>query len=254
MPPILFTSLPFQIALMIHALKTGRPWYWVWILLIGSWIGVLAYVAVELLPGFTRSRSVRRAATSVMDKLAPERRLKVMRDQLELAPSLGNRLGLARECLRLGDFQSAEALLREGMSGLFATDADLMFALAEALFGQGRAHDARVTLDALLAAHPNFRSPEAHLLYARCLEAEGLTERALDEFAIVADSFPGEEARVRYARLLKQSAKDDPAKLDKARALLEESLRRLRLAPNYYRREQSQWAQAAERELSAPEK
>jgi hypothetical protein len=244
MPPILFTALPFQIALIIHAIKSGRSTMWVWVLLIGSWIGVIAYVAVELLPGLMNSRGVRRAASGVLDAVAPERRLKAIRDKLELAPTVGNRVALANECLRLNDFATAETVFREGLSGFYASDPDLLLGMAQALFGQSRFAEAQSTLEALIAANPQFRSPEGHLLFARCLEEQGHNDKALAEYAVVSESFPGEEARVRYARLLKRQGQSD-----KARSVLEESLRRARLAPPYYRRAQKAWLSEAERDL-----
>ncbi len=41
-----------QIALIIHVYRTGRPYWWTWILFMAPFIGGLAYVFIELLPGF----------------------------------------------------------------------------------------------------------------------------------------------------------------------------------------------------------
>ena len=44
-----------QLALIVHVFKTGRPFWWLWILLIAPVIGGIAYVLVELLPNLSAS-------------------------------------------------------------------------------------------------------------------------------------------------------------------------------------------------------
>ena len=57
--------------------------------------------------------------------------------------------------------------------------------------------------------------------------------------------FSGEEARVRCALLLKRDGR-----IAEADALFAESLKRASLAPKYYRREQREWLDIAQREIS----
>ncbi len=61
------------------------------------------------------------------------------------------------------------------------------------------------TLDDLIRLNPDFRSPEGHLLYARALETEGNADKALEEYKVLAQSYPGAEAAARYAQLLKRA-------------------------------------------------
>jgi hypothetical protein len=117
-----------------------------------------------------------------------------------------------------------------------------MLGLAQAQFGKGDASGARATLDELIRLNPDFRSPAGHLLYARALEAEGNMPKALEEYRVVAGSFPGAEAAVRYAQLLQaQGHKEEAQKV--ARELLQQA----RIAPGHYRRAQREWLEAAER-------
>ncbi|MEO7431006.1 MAG: hypothetical protein ABIR62_03080, partial [Dokdonella sp.] len=57
-------------------------------------------------------------------------------------------------------------------------------------------------------------------------------------------SYPGEEARLRYANLLRKEQR--PAE---SRQVLEDMLKRAKVAPRYYRRKESAWLDAAKREL-----
>jgi len=101
------------------------------------------------------------------------------------------------------------------------------------------------TLDALIKANPQFRSADGHLLYARCLEELGEHEAALKEYEVLARSYPGEEARFRYATLLKKHER-----FGDAQGVFQDMLKRARLAPRHYRRKEQEWLEAARRELA----
>ena len=243
--PILALSAILQLICIVHAVRNHRPYWWIFILMAGSFIGIAAYVLAELLPGLGADRAARKALTGVHDKIDPKRHKRAASWQLEVADTLDNRRRLAEESFNSGDFQQAEELYRSGMKGLYTTDPTLMLGLAKAQFAQDRPAEARQTLEALIAANPNFRSPEGHLLYARCVEAAGDVPAALHEYEAVAASFAGEEARVRYGQLLKRAGQ-----AAKAREVFEASLKHARISPKHYQRAQREWLAIAERELA----
>lgn len=117
-----------------------------------------------------------------------------------------------------------------------------MLGLARAQFGKGDATGARETLDDLIRLNPDFRSPEGHLLYARALESEGNVEKALEEYKVLAHSYPGAEAAVRYAQLLKSQGR-----AEESQAVVRELLEESRIAPAHYRRAQKSWLDTAEK-------
>ncbi len=59
---------------------------------------------------------------------------------------------------------------------------------------------------------------------------------------MVSASFPGAEAAVRYAQLLKAQGQ-----AEESRKVARELLQRARIAPGHYRRAQREWLEAAER-------
>lgn len=245
MHPLLLLSVLLQIGCAVHVLRTGRSMYWLLLLLIGSYVAVAIYLIAEVLPDLRHSRGARRALRDARDRIDPERHKRLASRQLEVADTLDNRLRLAEESLNVGDFQQAVELYRSGLRGQYATDPHLMLGLARAQFGLELPAEARATLEALIAANPEFRSADGHLLYARALEACGDTDQALEEYVAVTQGFPGEEARVRHALLLKRIGRQ--AESD---ALFAESLKRADLAPKYYRRDQREWLEIARRERS----
>ncbi|MGA7823809.1 MAG: tetratricopeptide repeat protein [Steroidobacteraceae bacterium] len=240
----LILSIVIQASLIVHVIKTGRNQIWIWVLALLSYAGILAYVAVELLPELLHSRAARRTARGMRRAMDPNADLRRYEDEVRVAGNVASRQRYAEELVRHGRCAEAIAQYREALSGLYEHDPNLMLGLAQAQFAAGDAPGARATLDALIQHNPDFRSPAGHLLYARALEGEGNIGKALEEYRVLAPSYPGAEAAVRYAQLLAaQGQRTEAQKV--ARELLEQA----RIAPGHYRRAQRDWLDAARRLL-----
>lgn len=244
--PFVILSAILQIACIMHAVRTGRVQYWPIIILIGSFIGCLAYFLVEILPEIRNSRTTRRVVAQVSRSIDPEKRKRDIAAQLDVADTVENRIRLADECLQLGDFQNARVLFDRCLQGPYAHDPNFLLGRARAESGLGLHAEARATLDTLIAQNPEYRSNDGHLLYATTLEALGETGKALDEYRVLELSFPGEEARIRYARLLARTGR-----LREARDVYEGILKREKTAPAYYRKKERAFFDAAKKELAA---
>ncbi|WP_240732328.1 tetratricopeptide repeat protein [Dyella terrae] len=245
MPILFYLSIAMQVACIVHVIRTNRPFYWIVFLVIGSYLTILVYTIVAIIPDLRhdpRGRQVARKAVAVID---PQRRRRELQRQIQLSNTVENRRRLADECLQSGDCANALELFDGLLAGMYATDPDFMLGKAQAQAGLNDFAGARQTLDALIAANPNYRSTDGHLLYARSLEALGETDKALDEYRVLADSYPGEEGRFRYAALLARTQR-----ITEAREVLNGLLDRARLMPGYYRRKEKEWLAAARSELA----
>ena len=241
---LLILSIIVQVALIIHVVKTGRNQIWIWVLALLSLPGAIAYIAVEILPELFRSRTAQRTARGLRKAMDPGADLRRYESEARVASNVASRQRYAEELVRHERYDEAIAQYREALTGLYEHDHNLMQGLAQAQFGKGDAAAARATLDELIQRNPDFRSPAGHLLYARALEAEGNVPKALEEYAVLAPSYPGAEASVRYAQLLQaQGRRAEAQKV--ARELLEQA----RIAPGHYRRAQRPWLDAAQRLL-----
>lgn len=242
--PFVIASLLVQIMLATHAVRTGRAQLWLWIIIVLPGIGSLLYVVIELLPEFFAGPAGQRAARDVTQVINPERDYRHLLAEFEVAPTVANKTRLAEECLRIGRNEEAVELYRGCLSGLHEHDVDLMLGLARAYFAANRYGDAVAAFNDLRARHPNVYSVEAHLIYARALEESGRTEGALAEYAVLADTYPGEEARCRYGLLLQKTGAIDAA-MAQFRAVVSSVNRRNR----QYRRAQAIWFESARRML-----
>jgi hypothetical protein len=243
---ILYLLLPYLIqgTAIVHCIKTGRNWLWIWVLI---WPGIglvaaLAYVAIEIFPDLFRSRAAQRTAKGFKRAVDPFADLRRFEEEARVAGNVAARQRYADELVRHGRYEEAAEQYRQALTGLYVHDPNLLLGLARAQFGGGAAAAARATLEELFRENADFLSPEAQLLYARALEAEGRAAQALERYQALAHSYPGAEAAVRYAQLL-----DIQGRRDEARRVARELLEQARIAPGHYRRAQRSWLDLAER-------
>lgn len=243
MPVLAILSLALQLFCVVHALRNGRDYRWLFLIMLIPVIGIGAYFFVEVLPGLRHHRQLNRAKHGLIRAIDPQREVRQMRQQLEVANTLENRAALASACVSAGQYPEAIELYQSCLK-IEEHNPELMHKLAQAYFGMQDYVRAKQTLAELIQHNPNFKSADGHLLYARTLEALGDTNGALQEYKVLIESFPGEEARVRYALLLKSLNE-----LDEAARTFNEVVKRAARAPKYYRRAQKSWVDVAKQNL-----
>ena len=236
-------SLIVQIGLIVHVLRTGREFWWIFILLFLPGIGSLIYIIVEIIPSLTGGLTARRAARKITNIVDPGRGLRRQALEYERSQSVETATGLASELIKDGKYDEAIKVCDEARSGIFEDDPTILQTLANAYFCAGEYSKTIETLDLLREKNPDFRSPEGHLLYARALEQDGSTDRALKEYEALVKYFPGAEARVRFAQL--HSRLGD---VETAKTMFHDVVQDARLAPRHFRKTQKEWIEIAKRE------
>ena len=244
MPLIFILTLAVQACLIVHVIKTGRNTLWIWAIALLPAAGSLAYIAVEVLPEIFGGRTARRAKAGVQRILDPNRDLRQAAVEVEISGNVDARRRLGEELYERSQFTEAIAVYQAGLRGVFEHDPTLLLGLAKAHFAGGDFASARAALERLILHNPDFKSTDADLLYARTLEAENALDEAEREYAAVAPGYPGAEARLRYAQLLKRRGKTD-----QARQIWKDLLDGAKLGPTHYRKAQAAWLDQARREL-----
>ncbi|MFI4891671.1 MAG: tetratricopeptide repeat protein [Steroidobacterales bacterium] len=237
-------SLLVQAGLIVHVIRTGRNTLWIWAIALLPAAGSAAYIVVELLPELFGSGSARRASRSMRRLIDPDRDLREASAAVALSGNVDARRRLAEQLFQRGDYERSIAVCQEGLRGVFEHDPTLLYGLARAQFAAGQFTAARDSLARLRLHENGLGSPEVGLLYARSLEAAGDLAQAQQEYAAIAPGFPGAEARVRYALLLKRLGRTQEAE-----RLLRELLDAAQLAPRHYRKAQAEWLDRAAAEL-----
>ncbi|MEX2201565.1 MAG: tetratricopeptide repeat protein [Dongiaceae bacterium] len=244
MPIVLVSVVLLQIACAVHAVRSGRPHYWIFIIIVAPMLGCIVYFIVAILPDMAQSRTARHAQASLVKAVDPDRDLRILTDRFETADTIDNRRALAEEYLSRGEHGQAIMLYEGALIGPHRDDPILLQGLAAARFEGRQYSKALATLDRLRAANPDYRSANAHLLYARSLEGAGRDREALDEYLALTSYFPGAEAKCRMAMLL-----DRLGRAADARPVYQDIVRSLDRAGRPYRDGQREWYELARRHL-----
>jgi len=203
MPLLGAVLLVVQFSFAFHALKTGRPYWWIFIIMGFPVMGCLIYYLVEVFPNSREHRSARKTARKIVRVLQPDVALKARAEELAICGSVDNKIALARECEEHQMFEEAYSLYESAATGPFAADANLLAGMARTALGLERWDAARSALDRLKIASPaHAANQNTRLFEARLLAGRGETDAAIAAFRALLPEFVGLEARYRYGELL----------------------------------------------------
>jgi len=183
----------------IHALRTGRSIYWLFILFSFPLLGSLVYLVVEVLPGTRMNRNVGTAARSVARSLDPGRELRQARRAFELSATVQNRMRLANALLSAGAASEAVQQFDACLQGPFSSDPEIRLSAARARLQNLQPTAALELLMALRQRNPEFRPEPVSVLTAQALAAEGRPDEARREFEAALARFDSVETRAQYA-------------------------------------------------------
>ena len=131
-----------QIAVAVHALRSGRPLWWLAVILFFPVLGALIYALVEILPEMRAARTIRRFGGEVVKAVAPDSELHRHAEELAVCGSVQNKLAMAQECTARGHFDEAITLYESAREGQFAQAPDVLLGLARVRFLNGEPQDA----------------------------------------------------------------------------------------------------------------
>jgi len=218
-----------QIGIAVHALRTGRPIWWLFGILFFPLLGALIYFLVEILPEMRASRAIGLLGGDIVKAVNPDSGLHRRAEELAVCGSIQNKLALAQECMRRGHFDEAIKLYESAREGPFTDAPDVLLGLARARFYNGEPAAARALLEPLAEAHPDYYPQDVAILKARAADAAGDSETAVRELEAMLDRSIGLEARYRYGEIL--AHKGDKAKARDELKNVVDHARRFRIGP-----------------------
>jgi hypothetical protein len=246
MPLLAVLVFAIQLCFAYHALKTGRPYWWLFVIMAFPVMGCILYYFIEVFPSSRESRRAAQAMRTLSKALDPDRTFNERVADLEACGSVDNRLALARSCLERKKYYEAAALYRSCMTGIHESDPNMRFGLASALELNSTFVDAATIAGRLLESHPKHRPAEVRMILAKALEGQSKLEEALPEFKLLAETYAGEEGRWRYGALLKRMGKTA-----EANEVFQTMLKRAERMPAHYREAQRGWLNFAKENMTA---
>jgi len=229
-----------QLACLLHVFKTGRPYWWMWVIFGFPIIGLAAYIFLEVRPSVGKMN-----VHSLLWRLkSHSERIAILRQNLEDSSTVRNRLALSDELHDAGLFDQECEVLSEGLRGAFKDDATLLMRLSQAHLEAGRSAEAQE----LLARTPHERSFEMQqqrtLLAARVDAANGRAAQAEQSLREQGARRKSEAPRYYLAEHLYRSGR-----ADEGAAILRDILLQYRRGTPVWRYQERRWYYAAKRLL-----
>jgi hypothetical protein len=200
-----------QFCFAFHVLKSGRPYWWIFIIMSFPVMGCVIYYFVEVFPASREHRSVHKAARKIAKALQPDADLKRRAEELAICGSVDNKMSLAEECINHQMYAEAEQLYESCLAGAFQSDGAVLSGLARAAVENRNWEKAAETIARLKTVAPKFRPLDVRLLEARVFEGQGRNDAALSVYQELVPIFVGLEARFRHASFLSQIGRQDEA-------------------------------------------
>ena len=243
MPLLGAILLIIQACFAYHALKTGRPYWWLFVIMGFPVGGCLLYYFIEVFPNTRESRKAEKAVQALVKSFDPDKSMREKVANLEDCGSVDNRMALAGSCMDRKMYREAISLYRSCLNGVYASDPNIRFGLGAALLGVDEFQEAHAVAQALRKSHPSFRAPEVQMVAARSLEGLGRFDEALTEYRVLADTYAGEEGRWRCGALLVRMGR-----AAEAGDVFQRMLRNAKRMPDHYREAQHEWLALAEQQ------
>lgn len=199
--PIIGLGVHVLIAIFfaVHAMRTGQPLYWLFILFSFPMLGSVVYFLTVFLPNSRLERGTRKAMVAAARSLDPTREIREARAAFEFTPTAQNQMRLAAALLEAGAAEEAAANYDACLKGPLASDPEIRFCAARAFLESGQAERALQHLQALRQDAPTFREEQVSLLLARSLAAARRSQEARSEFESALHRFGSFEAHGEYA-------------------------------------------------------
>ena len=231
-------EMVIQVYFAVHAIKSGRNG-WIFIILFFPVVGSLIYFFVEYLPEMQTSARARVSA-----KMGSPKMIKELQRVLEMTDSVKNRINLAEAYFHAGQYRHSIELLEKSLAGHNAKDPQILEGLCYSHFHNGDFPKVKEYLASLAEIQNGKLSDELRLLRAKTLEEMGEIHEALEAYKAIVHVYTGEEARCRYALLLKKVGEKN-----KAKEIFKEILKNAKLYPRQYKKFHKQWVDIARLEV-----
>ena len=212
MPVLLGLSYALNILCIVHAIRTGRANYWIYILVLAPGIGSVCYLFMELLPSTRGTRTGRKVEAGLLRAIDPDRTLRERQLEWDRTGTPKAGMELAEEQVARGNHAAARLLYARIMTGMYEFDPSMLIGRARAEFEAGDFAAARRSLELVQEHNPGHVSRTGHLLYARSLEGLGEIGKATEEYEALVLTYPGPEAKARFALMLEANGREARAR------------------------------------------
>jgi hypothetical protein len=210
-------ALPYilQLLLIIHIIKNGKPFLWLWLVVFLPYIGGLVYILMEIVPELLASGSVEKVGRAVANAVNPGRSLAELESLVKRQDTIANRTRLADCYVSLERYEEAISLYDSCLTGPYSDDVELLVKKINALFLWGKTDTAKALMDEFKKKH----KLENASLVLLDLQLSGDWEKLMDIFTNTSNFRVGYVCAEHFAK------SGDSASAQKVIDIMEENLR-----------------------------
>ena len=158
----ILSFLPYllQLLLIIHCIKTGRSG-WLWLLVFLPYIGGIAYIILNIIPDMKESNYVHKAGNAIVSTFRPNKKIKDLEHLVKIQETVANITLLADAYAEAGNYQKAEELYLQCLSGPYEHDESIEFKLVKVNLDAGNLDKAKIALQNYKENHKIQNSEQA---------------------------------------------------------------------------------------------
>jgi hypothetical protein len=233
-------SLLAQIACVVHVIKSGRPYWWIWVIMAFPFVGIVVYLLVEVRPTWRKTNW-----EAIWWRLkSPKQRIAHRREQLKYASTQKNRFLLAEELHNAGLLDEECEVLAAGLQGAFKDDAETLLRLSEAQLEAGRPAEAEATYARIAPDRSSDFQARYRLMRARLWGAQGENNKAEAAFQELMKQRRSEAPRYYFAEFLLATRR-----IPEGTKILKDILHQYRRGTRVWRHQEGEWYYAAKKTL-----
>ena len=234
-----YIIIGLQIICVVHCLRKGNPYMWIWIIIFLPLIGCIAYIIMEMI----NRNNFKRMQSGMSNMFYPAGKIKKLEKQLQFSDTFNNRILLADAYLAAGDTDKAIALYETSLTGAFTENEYVFMQLINAYSAVERYHDV-ITLAKKLYNNPVFIRSRNHVLYAIALYKTGEDSLAEKEFNMMKGKYSFFEARYQYGMFL-----INKNRLNEAQKIFTDIVSEFSYLSSFEKRNNRTWYNYAKQEL-----
>ncbi len=202
-----YLTIALQAICVIHCLKKGKQYMWIWLIIFLPLIGSIAYMVIEMF----KTGDLQKMQLGLSSVLNPHGNIEMLEEQLKFTDTFNNRVTLADAYLAAGLIDKAIALYESSLTGAFIENEHVLMQLILAYFQQQR-YQQVIAVAGKVYRLPQFPRSQAHLFYAIALENVGNSEMAEQEFRQMKSRYSDFEARYQYGLFLIRTNRNEEAR------------------------------------------
>ncbi|TCM71046.1 hypothetical protein EC844_101327 [Acinetobacter calcoaceticus] len=168
----------------IHAIRHGRPFFWLWILFVFPFLGSVVYFIAEYLPQSRMPDQANALGRRMRHVLQPHRELNKAKEDYQNIPSVDNAVLYADYLTAAGKATEAIAVLEQKLHGIYQHDPAILEQLAMAFLQDQQAEKVLATTALIKRTTADYKVEDIALLRALSQHELGHQDLAQQEFLI----------------------------------------------------------------------